>query len=62
MEIALLSGVAVVDPEDAGVVLLDLLLLLIVDGWFLMHKKNLMVMVNNPRALKFSPAITRFAT
>ena len=43
MEIALLSGVAVVDPEDAVVVLLDLLLLLIVDGWFLMHKKNLMV-------------------
>ena len=40
MEIALLSGVAVVDMEDAVVVLLDLLLLLIFDGWFPSKKKK----------------------
>lgn len=46
MEIALLSGVAVVDMEDAVVVLLDLLLLLIFDGWFpSKKKKKLMVVV-----------------
>lgn len=41
MEIALLSGVAVVDMEDAVVVLLDLLLLLIFDGWFPSKKKKI---------------------
>ena len=62
MEIALLSGVAVVDPEDAVVVLLDLLLLLIVDGWFLMHKKNLMVMVIVKTTQEFPPAILKVET